>query len=247
MWIVLCSSHDTAAMWAFEGLRRRGLAPLELVTTEALAYSRLWEHRIGGDGAHIRIGLQDGRMLCSSRIRGALNRVLTPAQDLLRHAVPSDRDYAFAEMQAFYLSWLKALPGAVIGTPMPLGMSGAWLHASEWAVKASEAGFNVPRYRQSGRDPVERGYFPLAPADALRTSVVVLGNEVFGPPVPGAVQRACARLARLVGTDLLGVDLYQGERGAWLFSGASPAPYLPDGGDALLEHMAGLLKKGECQ
>ena len=45
MWLVLCPSSDVAGRWAFEGLRARGLAPIELVTSESLAYAR-WDHRV---------------------------------------------------------------------------------------------------------------------------------------------------------------------------------------------------------
>src|SRR5947209_15254137 len=114
MWLVLCSSNDVGALWAFDGLKKLGLAPVELITSECLAYSRFWEHRVGTNGVHVKIGLPDGRVICSSSVRGAINRLLSPPQDLVNMAVPSDRDYASGEVMALYLSWLHALPGHML-------------------------------------------------------------------------------------------------------------------------------------
>jgi hypothetical protein len=244
MWIVFCSSSDHSAIWAFEGLQRRGLAPLELVTTECLGVARFWEHRVGAGGAHLKIGLHDGRTLCSSQIRGALNRIAAPAPTLIQHAVESDREYATAEMQAFYLSWLNAVPGNVVNRPTPQGMSGAWHHISEWALIANRCGFNVPRYRQTDLDPMERGYASLAPYGAAVTSLVVLdGVGVFGPPVPPQTAASCQALAKAEKNAILGVNVYQDPAGDWLFAGATPTPWLPLGGDALLDGLVTLLTR----
>jgi hypothetical protein len=252
MWIIFCSSSDYSAVWAFEGLHRRGLAPLELVTTECLGVARFWEHRVGAGGAHFKIGLHDGRTLCSSRIRGALNRIAAPSTALIQHAVDSDREYATAEMQAFYLSWLNAVPGVVVNRPTPQGMPGAWRHTSEWALNADRAGFQVPRYRQTDLDPVERGYASLAPAGVPVTNLVVLdGVGVFGPTVPEKITASCQTLAKAENTRILGVDIYQDAAGEWLFAGATPTPWLPAGGDALLDGLLTLLttskKTGDSQ
>jgi hypothetical protein len=56
VWLVLCSASDGAALWTWQGLRALGLASLQLVTAEELAYARFWVHRLGVDGvsAHIQ-------------------------------------------------------------------------------------------------------------------------------------------------------------------------------------------------
>lgn len=252
MWIVFCSSSDYSGIWAFEGLQRKGLAPLELVTSECLSGARLWEHRVGAGGAHLKIGLLDGRTICTSRIRGALNRIGAPAPGLIAHAVDSDRDYATAEMQAFYLSWLNSLPGVVANKPSPQGLSGGWGHASEWAMRAARCGFKVPRYRQTDLDPAARGYASLAPEGSPVTSMIVLdGVGVFGPQVTENVTASCQALARMEKARLLGVDLYQDSAGDWLFAGATPTPWLPAGGEPLLDGLMTLLtssdERGERQ
>ena len=63
--------------------------------------------------------------------------MVAPATDLIGQAVTSDREYALSEMQAFYLSWLSAIPGQVVNRPTPQGLSGHWHHISEWALSAA--------------------------------------------------------------------------------------------------------------
>ena len=245
MWTVLCASHDHAAIWASDGLRSRGLNPVELVTAECLAFSPAWEHRVGSDGAYVKIALQDGRVLCSSRLRGVLNRLSAPSQDLIAHATAADREYANCELQAFYLSWLNSLSGVIINRPSPLGLSGGWRHTSEWAIRAARAGLRVAPYRQSARDAADRGYFPFTPEGTVPATVIVLRDKVFGAVMPEAVNAACVRMARAENMELFGVDLYQGSNGEWMFGHASPTPNLVMGGEPLLDYMAELFETGD--
>jgi hypothetical protein len=244
MWTVLCTSYDHAAIWAWDGLRSRGLNPVELVTAEHLAFSRGWEHRVSSDGARVKIALQDGRVLCSSRIRGVLNRLSAPSAELIAHATPADREYANCELQSFYLSWLNSLSGVVINRPSPLGLSGGWRHTSEWAIRAARAGLRAAPYRQSARDAADRGYFPLTPEGTTPASVIVLRDKVFGAVMPEAINAACIRMARAENVEMFGIDLYQDADGEWMFGCATPTPNLMIGGEPLLDYMAELFETG---
>jgi hypothetical protein len=168
-----------------------------------------------------------------------------PSHDLIAYATPADREYANCETQAFYLSWLNSLSGVVINRPSPLGLSGGWRHASEWAIRAARAGLRVAPYRQSARDAVARGYFPLTPEGTVPASVIVLRDRVFGVVMPDAINAACIRMARAEKMELFGVDLYQDAAGDWMFGHASPAPNLMIGGEPLLDYMAEILRTGE--
>jgi hypothetical protein len=87
---------------------------------------------------------------------------------------------------------------------------------------------------------MERGYASLAPAGARVANLVVLdGAGVFGQPVPERIVTACQAMVKDQGIGILGVDVYQDAAGDWLFAGATPAPWLPAGGEPLLD---GLLK-----
>src|SRR5262245_3348414 len=114
MWIVLCELHDLPAIWAYQGLRTKGLAPLELVTPQLLLASPCWEHRLGLDGVHIAIDLPSGNTLDGKAIRGVLNRIAYLSPALFQQATSEDRTYAVQEMTALFMSWLSAVPAPVL-------------------------------------------------------------------------------------------------------------------------------------
>ncbi len=247
MFLVLCSSNDYGARWAFTGLKNLGLAPVELVTSEELAYSRFWEHRVGVASASVRLTLPDGRIICSSGVSGVLNRLLWAPQELVNYARPVDRDYASQELSSFYLSWLSALPGKVINRPTPQGFCGRWRHTSEWALLAQRAGLPAPPFRQTTQHEPEQGYRSLAPQDVPVESVVVLGGDVFGTALPEDTLGACRRFAALAGDPLLGIDLFRAKDGRWNFATATPYPELTRGGEALLTRLAQIFTEGKKQ
>ncbi len=244
MWLVLCSSADASALWAYQGLKQMGLAPLELVTAESLACGSRWEHRLNSTSTQIRITLSSGVVVDGARVRGVLNRLHAPSEYATQHAVPADRDYAQAELLAFYLSWLHALPGAVVNRPTPIGLCGPWLHTSEWAIRACRAGLRMPVYRQSARDDHRRGSRSAPTENAVMQSVVALRGEVFGGEVPDSVAHACGKLATEAETEMLGIDLSLDCNGQWQFASATPSPDLRLGGPRLVQRLAQILVQG---
>jgi hypothetical protein len=244
MWLVLCSSSDTSGLWVYEGLRQLGVGPIELVLSESLAFGRRWEHRLESSATQFRVTLPDGRVLCSSRIRGAINRLLAPAPGIEQQAAISDREYAQAELQAFYLSWLQGLPGVVINRPGAVGLCGPWYHTSEWVCRASRAGLKAPVYRQTATDIAEGGYASLTPDGATTINVIAFRGQVYGGRVAEPVARACTRLAQEARTELLGIELRASQNGEWTFAGATPCPNLEVGGMPLLRSLAQALTQG---
>jgi hypothetical protein len=247
MWLILCSAHDAQARWAYEGLRARGLAPLELVTAESLAYGLGWEHRIEGDAATARVRLRDGRALSHDGVRGVLNRLTyVPTNHL---AMTPDHDYISQEFTAFFMSWLHALPRPVLNPTTGQGLCGSWRHPSEWVLLAARAGLPAPDYRQSSADAfdearAERSIFPAG--TPLRRAIVVGPRVVGGPDTPPAeIAEGCLRLAGLAGVPLLGVDFAADGAGEWTFAGASPLPELIPGGEPLLDALADALRGGK--
>jgi len=240
MWLVLCSSTDVSALWAYQGLCQLGFGPLELVLAEGLNHAIRWEHRLDARGIHLKLTLADGRVIDVSQVRGAVNRVLFPAP-LTRWAASADYDYIQAELHAFYLSWLKSLPGVVLNRPTATGLCGAWLHASEWAFRAGRAGLPMRPYRQGAQERPEPGdRRPLAEAPSRR--VIVFDDQVFGAPVPADVVRGCKKLARAVDTAILGIDFRVDACGQWQFCDATPCPDLCVGGLPLLQSLARVLQ-----
>jgi hypothetical protein len=236
MWLVLCDASDASAVWAFREMRARGIAPLELVTADDLSLADYWEHRIVGGRASIRIRAGkldiDGGQLC-----GVFNRLYAVPIPHWRSAKQSDQDYVQQELTALFLSWLHGLSCPVINRPTPQGLSGQWRSESEWAWLAHRAGLPVAPYRQSARDRIDemKGEKRMVPLGALVQTVIVLGDAVAGAAAPPPVVAACQSLAKISGTELLGVDFIAGPAGPWTFAGANPMPYLMLGGPALIQ------------
>jgi hypothetical protein len=241
VYLVLCADWDLPGLWAYRKLREVGLAPIELVTPASLSAAQTWEYRVTRDGIDLNIDLGDGRVLHGANLKGTLNRLMLPPQDLVNRAVVEDREYASGEMGAFYLGWLSALPG-VINRPTPHGFPGSWLHASEWAVLAARAGLDTPPYRQSVASRSDEGYLSFVASGTAVTTLVVLRDQVYGSAVSSEVGRACRQLAASAGTDLLGVDLLDAGDGTPTFAHATPLPDLTLGGDDLVNALARTLR-----
>jgi hypothetical protein len=228
MWLVICEQNDFPALWAAKGLEARGLKPLEIITPEALAYSRRLVHSLTSSQASVILELADGRVINSTTVCGTLNRLQLVPSNHLRCASEGDRRYAEQELYALFLSWLYCLQGVVLNKSTPNGLSGAWLHLSEWIWLASRAGLSPFPYCQS-----ETLAAPLPQSSTI--TIIVVKGTCCGPAAPSPVREGCLRLAKMCGTDLLGVDFQQTPSGNWRFINASPVPDLRLGGEALLD------------
>lgn len=252
MWLVLCASCDHAALWAYRGLRVRGLEPLELVLAESLAApTTVWDHRVGAAGVSVEIVLGDGRTVRSEALRGTLNRLMSFPPEHLAAAQAEDREYATQELQAFYTSWLYALPGRVLNPATSQGLCGRWLHPTETLALASRAGLPIADYRLelaagNGHGGAEHELPQLSPFPAPAETAIVVGREVVADGLPPALEEGCRRLAALAETPILGVDFAAGADGGKVFAGATPAPDLSRGGEPVLDALAAALRGEEA-
>lgn len=241
MWLILHAPGDPSAIWAYQGLRARGLNPLQLISAETLAYSLRWEHRISGGDVSIFIEMADCRKIHSQQISGVLNRLTWLPSEHLALANPADRDYAAQEWTAFFMSWLRGLPPPVLNQASAQGLSGPYFHASEWICRAADAGLATPVYRFSSRDPETEQADALAAPGTLVKTALVVGQRVIGQDIPLHIREGCYLLAQRAGVALLGVDFMAD----WVFAGATPTPDLRLGGrDALDALYAELTVKG---
>lgn len=242
MWLVLCNSDDLPALWAYQGLKQRGLVPLEIISAEMLAYSLQWEHRLGNEDASVSFTLGDGRVIQSNQVRGVLNRILSVPTEHLSLAGRADQEYAAQELTAFFMSWIYALSSPVLNYPTSQGLSGQWRHISEWLWLAGRAGLPTLTYRQNSYNTVN----PLStqdqhfPSGTPVNTVFVVDEQVIG--ISNSLQAGCKRLAELAKTPLLGIDLVRDMAGNWYFSGASPVPDLRLGGGQLLDTLMSILQ-----
>ena len=242
MWLVLCSSNDISGHWVYEGLKSRGLDPVEMVFAEVLPFSLSFEHRVGAGGVSARIALSDGRSIDSREVRGAINRLL---------AVPSthlaglpDGEYAAQEFSAFFLSWMYTLPEPILNRATPQGLCGQWRHPSEWVVLAAKAGLRAPHYRQSSHDQINEALAErkLFPSGTPTRTLIVAAGKVCGADAPDSIREGCARLSEIAETSLLGIEFVSEGPDEWVFAGASPLPDLRYGGQELLDHLAFTLR-----
>jgi hypothetical protein len=243
MYLVFASPTDAPALWAWQGLLARGL-PADLVTADALVAAPYWEHRVGNGGrTALRITLPDGRFVDASAVRGALNRLTAVPAGFL--AASADRSYANQELYAFFLSWLRALPGPLLNPPSPQGLCGRWRPSSEWVWLAARAGLPTAPFQQSSEDapPSLYGEKPLFPPGAPGRTVLVTAGRTSGAPAPRNVLAGCLRLAAEARAPLLGVDFVAGPAGSWTFAGATPWPDLRLGGELLLDQLAAALQE----
>jgi hypothetical protein len=236
---VLCHTTDAPALWAYRGLRARGVKPIDLVSAEALSVALRWRHRINVDGTAAEIALADGRLIRSDGIRGVINRIVSVPVTLWRHASEADREYVMQELTALYVSWLYALPCPVLNRPTVSGLGGAWRHESEWVRLAAWAGLPTPTYRRSTADApgVRDGEQWLMPSVLPTRTVIVAAGRAFAPHAPAEVLNGCVRLATLSDTAILGVD-FTVSAAEWTFAGATPTPNLMSGGAPVLDVLA---------
>lgn len=232
---ILCEADDPVAAWAYRGLRRRGLARLELATAPQLANARRYEHRIDGAGVRTAIELFDGRCLSSRTVEGVINRLHTIPCAALPRADTGDRTYAWQELQAFFTSWLHGLPGLVVNRGEPLGLAGRPRDSSAWFALAARAGLPFRPHRRGASFP--------APAPDRVVSVVVFGDAVFGPDLPSELAAGCRRFAAASGLEMVGLCFERPAAGrarsaAWRFLGATPTADLSAGGEPLLDALA---------
>ncbi len=247
MWLVICSADDASVLWASEGLKRRGLEPLQVLYSDTLAHGIGWVHRLRDESLSTEMTLPDGKQVHSSELAGVLNRMTAVSSASLLLITPEDRYYVTHEFQAFFLSWLTALPVPVLNRPTPFGLSGRLRHVSEWAWLASKAGLPNRGYRQSSdQPPLEWGaHVRLTDAGTPTTTLVVVGDRVTGPPAPPQIEEGCLRLSKLSGAELLGVEFVIDDEEGWIFAGASTSPDLRAGGEPLLDSLARALN-GPC-
>jgi hypothetical protein len=236
MWLMICSAQDTPALWAYQGLRARGLNPLELLTAEVLTTNARWLHTVGVDGAHFNVTLGDGRIIDNRYVNGVVNRLTHVPLQHLRGA--PDFEYATQEYTAFFMSWLKALPSPVFNGADAQGLSGAWRHVSEWVCLAAQAGLPTMSYSQTSHDDIDETMQirRIVPDGTPTTMVITLGDRVFGPALPPHLSAGCRELASISETPLLGIEFTIGQSPA--FVSATPMPDLRLGGEPLLDELA---------
>jgi len=140
MLVVLCDIDDGAALWLAARLRDLGQS-CTLVTSGLLSFAQRRSQWLGRDGTRAVVDLGEAGVI--DRPDVVVNRLLSPPVAAWQWAEPGERDYAGAEMTAFALSWLAALPGPVRNRPSPTCLAGPSPHPLRAAVIALRAGLDA--------------------------------------------------------------------------------------------------------
>jgi hypothetical protein len=234
MWLVLTDPGDHTGAWLGEGLRKRGLEPLEVLAVDELLTDTKWVHTIGETGARFTAELPGGRLITSDDVRGVVNRISYVSPSAAAVMDPTDREYVNLEQHAFLLSWLHAIQAPVLNPPSPRGLGGAWRHASEWFWLATQAGLACEPFRSSSADPAAL-WASLEPWSGL--TAITVGTQIVDNGLPEDLKQGCVNLAHLSATPLLSVH-FRSDNGRVLFAGANPRPQIEHAGDAALDALA---------
>jgi hypothetical protein len=79
-----------------------------------------------------------GEQVPVAELRGVFTRLPQVMPNELIRIVPADRSYVAAEMQAFLLAWLKALPCPVVNRPSPQCLAGPAWGPERWIHEAAK-------------------------------------------------------------------------------------------------------------
>ena len=122
--LVLASTEDVAALWAYECLRRRDGYAWGIVTREMLTFALRWEHRVSTEAVSTRVELADGSVIDTENLSGVLNRLMLPAAAPGRYREAQDDAYAAQEFAALQTSWLHSV-SRIMNPPAPQGLCAA--------------------------------------------------------------------------------------------------------------------------
>jgi len=179
-----------------------------------------WEFRPGtADGTAVA----SGTPLATQSIAAVLVRLPWVREHDAYRIDPADRAYAAAEMSAFLLGWLSALPCAVVNRPSTSCLAGPLWRPARWAIAAASVGLAIEPVSCSAGMGVQ----PRPPAPSRPPVIAtVIGDRCLGVEDGPLGERLC-RLARLAGADVLTVGLSAPDADA-RFVAASPWPELSD-------------------
>jgi hypothetical protein len=157
----------------------------------------------------------DGRFVAGGQVhhtrelRCVVVRRPAVAVEELPWIADDDRDYAAAEINAFLVAWLSALPCGVFNRPTPTSLYGPAWSQTHWEIAAARAGVAWAHAtdEQSACEVVFCSDEPARDGFSYRRHTCIAADcsgEADGEP-NAVQQQVCARLASAAGVALLGV------------------------------------------
>jgi hypothetical protein len=195
---------------------RRG-ATATVASSIELATAR-WSHRVESGSARTVVHLADGRVIDTAATDAVLNRIPALAPIGFGGADERERNYAAAEFQALFVSFLRSFGCRVVNGVDGHGPLGLWSW-TRWIALAHRCGLAaLPR-------PIVDVAGVSAPATFTLT---VVGADVFdardGTALTGRTADRCRRLARAAALDVLGLTLAGGP--VPQLAGVDPFPHV---------------------
>lgn len=156
-----------------------------LLSAEDLCTSG-WEFSPLAAGAGFFVA--EGAKRAVAGVRGVIVRRPAVTAEELPWIAADDRRYVAAEINAFLVAWLAALPCVVLNRPTPTSLCGPAWSQSHWRIAAARGGLR----------------WSVGDGESALVDVVVCGDAQQGA-ASDEQRRAGRALAQLSGTELLGV------------------------------------------
>ncbi len=228
MLIILSSAHDAAARtiaaaWAPWGA---------VVCTPRDLSTGGWRHYV--DAPQAGVAVIDGQLIPATAIAGVLTRFQAVQPEMLAHIAASERNYVAAEMTAFLIAFLSALPCRMLNRPTAGGLCGPAWRPEQWMRAATLAGIPILHRRRNVRLNA-----PAEPEANVSKELTVIGDRVFGAEKDHPPLSDWARsLARAADVGMLGLGFTQHATG-YVLAGVNTSPDLdtPERLDAAREFL----------
>jgi hypothetical protein len=235
--VVVAGRHDAAA----KAFADEGAGDDTVLLTPSDLSRPGWNYRLdSADGPRGSAAVIGGEVVDVGTIAGVLTRLPWVTEDDLRQIVAADRAYVAAEMTAFLLAWLSALPCPVLNRPSTTCLAGPDWAPERWVHLAARIGIPARTVRRRTAGAVEpQCESQDDPSDDRRVTVTVVGERGFGTRDRRLVT-AARRLATVAGADLLAVHFAR-RRTETLLVSADPWPDVssPEVADAVRAYLTG--------
>jgi hypothetical protein len=208
--LVIAEANDADAVWCRQALAESFRGPVVQVTPSEMVMAPQLSHRLGTDHESVQLTLARGLTLAGPDLAGVVNRIQRLPDRHFVQAQGTEHGYAAAELHAFFLGWLSALPCPMFNAPTPACLHGpahADLAARHLAALAGWTVGDAPEAPVAGWGPVQVHW--------------VLDQAVLGPDLSLHEQQVMQALSALWGGRLLQVQSRQGPQARVFVSASS--------------------------
>jgi len=148
--LILCHPQDKDAIWLYLELKKVN-AKVHLLSPEQLLMAENWTQFLETDEDSFYIKTKSGIEIDSKEKHFVLNRTQMVHSPIWSHADADEKNYAFSELNAMFMSWIFQLQkhGVVWNPTIGYSLSGAPWSEIQWIQAAHQVGFEKARPRSS--------------------------------------------------------------------------------------------------